>query len=122
MPEMWGQSHIDLRTALSGIRWSQRPRRLLLRGVRLRPRELREGQPRRLQLAREYKGLVTPSFSSTCAGAPRRAAQVVEYQHFMHYDIHEACQVEKFFLSTKILSPNRKKSLAFLRVCGILYV
>jgi hypothetical protein len=90
--------------------------------VRLRPRELREGQPRRLQLAREYKGLVTPSFSSTCAGAPRRAAQVVEYQHFMHYDIHEACQVEKFFLSTKILSPNRKKSLAFLRVCGILYV
>jgi hypothetical protein len=28
--------------------------------VRLRPRGLREGQPQRLQLAREHKGLVTP--------------------------------------------------------------
>jgi hypothetical protein len=89
--------------------------------VRLRPRELREGQPRRLQLAREYKGLVTPSFSSTYAGAPRRAAQVVEYQHFMHYDIHEACQVEKFFSSTKILCKTAKLFIAFLRGCGILY-
>jgi hypothetical protein len=87
--------------------------------VLVRSRGHPEGQPRRLQLAREYKGLVTPSFSSTYEGAPRRAAQVVEYQHFMHYDIHEACQVrcqaqKKYFF-------NCKKFLVFLRGCGILY-
>jgi hypothetical protein len=74
MPEMWGQSHIDLRATLSGIRWSQRAGRLLLRGVRLRPRKLREGQPPGLQLAREHEGLVNPSFSMGYDGAPRRAS------------------------------------------------
>ena len=60
MPQVQGQSHTHIRATLSGIRWSQRAGRLLLRGVRLRPRGLREGQPQRLQLAREHKGLVTP--------------------------------------------------------------
>jgi hypothetical protein len=77
--------------------------------VRLRPRGLREGQSRRLQLAREYKGLVTPSFSSTCAGAPRRAAQVVENealrQSTTQMPCQVACQAQKkyFFIAKKSL-------------------
>jgi len=39
----------------------------------------------------------------------------------MHYAIHEACQVEKFFFVNKNTLQNRKKYLAFLRICGILY-
>jgi hypothetical protein len=36
----------------------------------------------------------------------------------MHYDIHEACQVEKFFSSTKILCKNRKTfHCIFARLC-----
>jgi hypothetical protein len=42
--------------------------------VRVRSRGHPEGQPPGLQLAREYTGLVSPSFSTGYGGAPRRAA------------------------------------------------
>ena len=74
VPQLRGKSHINLYTALSGIRWSQRAGRLLLRRVRVRSRGHPEGQPPGLQLAREYTGLVSPSFSTGYGGAPRRAA------------------------------------------------
>ena len=60
VPQLRGKSHINLYTALSGIRWSQRAGRLLLRRVRVRSRGHPEDQPPGLQLAREHEGLVTP--------------------------------------------------------------
>jgi hypothetical protein len=74
VPQVRGQSHANLRATLSGIRWSQRSGRLLLRRVPVRSRGHPEGQSPGLQLAREYEGLVSPSFSTGYGGAPRRAA------------------------------------------------